>query len=92
MIYQTLITLILFIGIIFTIIEIVRIDAHATKEAPRVVYKYIPRTFNEEQEDPVDVSEIFYTMFQQPSPWVSSIRTYDVKKQENINKYFASQL
>ncbi len=61
-------------------------------EEPNVVYRYIPRTFEEEQWDPVSVTDIFQTMFSQPSPWVGSIRNYDRRKQEKINKYFVSQL
>jgi len=92
MLYKVIITLLLFLGIIFAIIDIVKIDAGLTKKEPRVIYKYIPRTFEEEQEDPVPVSDIFETMFSQPSPWVSSIKSYDIKKQENINSYFISQI
>ena len=55
-------------------------------------YRYIPRTFEEEQLEPVYPSEIFETMFSQPSPWLLSIRNYDRKKQEQINQYFISQL
>lgn len=84
--------LILFFGIIFVITDMVKIDAGLTKKDPKVIYKYIPRTFEEEQEDPVPVSDVFETMFSQPSPWVSSIKTYDIKKQENINQYFITQL
>ena len=61
-------------------------------EERNVVYRYIPRTFEEEQENPVSVSDIFKTMFSNPSPWVNSLRTYDIGKQELINKYFISQL
>ena len=87
-----MITLLLFIGILLTVIDMVKIDAGLTKKEPRVIYKYIPRTFEEEQQDPVPVSDIFETMFSQPSPWVNSIKTYDIKKQENINAYFISQI
>ena len=92
MLYKVIITLLLFVGILFTVIDMVKIDAGLSKKEPKVIYKYIPRTFEEEQEDPVAVSDIFETMFSQPSPWVNSIRTYDIKKQENINSYFVSQL
>ena len=60
--------------------------------APIVEYKYIPRTFEEEMEQPVYVSQIFETMFSQPSPWLLSIRNYDRRKQEAVNAYFISQL
>jgi hypothetical protein len=61
-------------------------------EEPKVVYRYIPRTFEEEQMDPVLVTDIFQTMFSQPSPWIGSIRNYDRRRQEKINKYFVNQL
>ena len=35
---------------------------------PKVVYKYLPRSFTEEQESPIPVSDIFGAMFKQPSP------------------------
>lgn len=92
MLYKVIITLLLFIGILFTVIDMVKIDAGLTKKEPKVIYKYIPRTFEEEQQDPIPVSDIFETMFSQPSPWVNSIKTYDIKKQENINSYFVSQI
>lgn len=57
----------------------------------RVEYKYIPRTMEEEAQEPAYVSEIFKPMFNDPSPWVRSISTYDVEKTEQLNKYFASQ-
>ena len=92
MLYKVIITLLLFIGILFTVIDMVKVDAGLTKKEPKVIYKYIPRTFEEEQQDPIPVSDIFETMFSQPSPWVNSIKTYDIKKQENINSYFVSQI
>ncbi len=61
-------------------------------EEPNIVYRYIPRTFEEEHWDPIPVTDIFQTMFSQPSPWVGSIRNYDRRKQEKINKYFVNQL
>ena len=90
--YKIIILIVLFIGAIFIAIEVTKISTDLSKKHPKVIYRYIPRTFEEEQEDPVPVSDIFETMFSQPSPWVGSIRTYDRRKQENINKYFVSQL
>ena len=92
MIYQVIIALILFLGILFVAVDITRIHAGLTKKEPKVIYRYIPRTFEEEQEDPILISDIFETMFSQPSPWLQSIRTYDIRKQETINKYFITQL
>jgi len=92
MIHIVIILIILFIGTILISVDVTRIKAGLVDKKPRVIYRYIPRTFIEEQEDPIPVTDIFETMFSQPTPWVDSIRTYDRKKQEKINKYFVSQL
>ncbi len=89
---KALIIFILFVGILFVVIEVTRINAQTNGGDPHIIFKYIPRTFEEEMIDPVPVSDIFETMFSQPSPWVGSIRTYDRRKQERINKYFVTQL
>jgi hypothetical protein len=39
---------------------------------PRVEYRFIPRSFEEEQESPVRPSEVFRALFENPDPWVSS--------------------
>ena len=88
--YKTL-TLILFIlGIIFVTASISRSLGEQTKE--KIVYRYIPRTLAEEQEEPAMVSEIFATMFTQPSTWVGEVNDLDTRKKELINQYFVSQI
>jgi len=80
---------IVFIGIILMTISIVQ----STYKCPekQVIYKYVPKTFEEEQDNPTYVSDIFVTMFSQQSPWVYSVQNFDRKKQEDINKFFISQ-
>lgn len=92
MIFKSVIIMALFFGILFVIIEIVRIQAGMMEKEEKIIYRYIPRTFEEEQEDQIPISDVFNTMFSQPSPWVGSIRNYDEEKQEDVNKYFISQL
>ncbi len=84
--------MIFFFGIILLITEIVRVYSGLTYQQPKVIYRYIPRTFEEEQTDPLFASDIFETMFSQPSTWVNSILTYDKRKQEKVNQYFINQL
>ena len=91
-VYGSIILLIVFIGVLLVVVEITRIKAGLTAKPPDVVYRFIPKTFEEEQLDSVTVTDIFETMFSQPSPWVNSVRTYDRMKQERINNYFISQL
>lgn len=92
MVNNALIAIILFFGILFIVVELVKFNMKSQLNNQKTVYRYIPRTFEEEQEDPNNVSEIFNEMFSQPSPWVQSIRTYDREKQERVNKYFITQL
>lgn len=92
MILLAIVILLLFVGSLFIAIDIVKIQSGYYSKDPKIIYKYIPRTFQEEQEDPIAISDIFDTMFSQPSPWVGSIKNYDLRKQDNINKYFITQL
>ena len=39
---------------------------------PKVIYKYVPRTFKEEQENPAQATDIFSKMFKEPSSWWSN--------------------
>jgi hypothetical protein len=90
--YKAIVLLIVFLGILFIAISVVKVQAGLVDHKPEIEYRYIPRTFAEEQMEPVYVSEIFETMFSQPSPWIMSVRSYDQRKQEKVNAYFVSQL
>lgn len=90
MITKFVIIFLVFLGILCIAIAITRNQQSCPP--PQIVHKYIPRTFEEEQDDPVYVSDIFATMFSQPSPWMVSIGNIDNRKQEEINKYFISQV
>lgn len=87
--YKGIIILLLVVGILFVVIETVK-SSHKC-QPQKIVYRYLPRSFEEEQEDPTHVSTLFKTMFTKPSPWVDSIGTYDREAQDKVNKYFISQ-
>jgi len=57
----------------------------------KIIYKYLPRTLEEEETEPIFVSEIFSSMFTQPSVWIDSIYEDDKRKTQLLNKYFISQ-
>lgn len=90
--YKAIILILVFVGILFVTIEVVRVYAGLNKQDPKIEYRYIPRTFEEEQLDAIFPSEIFANLFSQPSAWILSISEYDMKKQEKVNQYFVSQL
>jgi hypothetical protein len=53
-----------------------------TKKCPsnNTIYKYIPRTPEEEAKNPIDIEDIFKPMFSEPSPWVGTFRSNNIKK------------
>jgi hypothetical protein len=57
----------LFIGLIFVVVGYVR--SEAKNPPPRVEFRYVPRTFEQEQEVPVPVLSVFGKMFAERSPW-----------------------
>ena len=83
-----IITITLFIGIVFIIIYFAKKSSSNQKE---IIYKYIPRTLEEEQNEPVYVSEIFNAMFTQPSTWINSVENDKKRQTGQYNAYFISQ-
>jgi hypothetical protein len=89
MIKHVLIMLI-FIGILLIAISLAANSA--TCAPPQIIYRYIPRTFEEEQNEPVYVSDIFKSMFEDQSPWIGDTNDIDTRNKDSINKYFISQI
>ena len=59
---------------------------------PKIEYRYIPRTFEEEQENPAKISQIFSDMFQQTTPWIAGRRQGIYKPQRHqLNIHHISQ-
>jgi hypothetical protein len=56
----------LILGIIFITIGFSRM--YFTKDNSKIIYRYIPRTFNEEQNNPVPLSDLYGRMFQEIEP------------------------
>lgn len=59
--------MVIFIGIILIILDI---KQYKLCKPNKVIYKYVPRTFEEEQEYPTYVSEILGNMFIESTPWI----------------------
>jgi hypothetical protein len=85
--------IIIFVGILMIAINLTQ-NLYNTKNCPKnkTIYKYIPRSFKEEQENPAYVSDIFKTMFTEDSVWVRSINDIDKRKLEQVNSFFISQI
>jgi hypothetical protein len=88
--YKTFILMLFILGIILVTASISKSIGEKSKE--KIIYRYLPRTLAEEQEEPAMVSEIFATMFTQPSTWIGGMNDLDTRKTEAINQYFVSQI
>ena len=82
--FKLIVLILFFIAIIFIVIDITKSYNKCPKR--KIKYKFIPRTFKEEQELPVPINDVFGTMFENPSPWVGSFtKVSDVKTFRNQN-------
>jgi hypothetical protein len=70
---KNLFVILIFIGFVMLIIDYVKKSTYNKCPKNKIIYKYIPRSFKDQQEDPVMISEIFDELFSQPTPWISSI-------------------
>ena len=82
--------IIFIIGIVFLTIYFMA-KSEVSKCDKKIVYKYLPRTLEEEETEPIFASQIFAPMFTQPSVWIDSIFEDDKRKTTLLNKYFISQ-
>ncbi len=87
--YKNILILLIVLGVIFIIIDLVKTETVCPPN--KIIYRYIPRTFDEEQNAPAFVTDIFKTMFTQPSPWINSVDSIYYRHKEDVNKFFISQ-
>lgn len=60
--------------------------------APTVEYRYIPRTFEQDQDNPVRVTQLFDKMFNEPDPFIGNFKINGkAPTNSRINKYFISR-
>jgi hypothetical protein len=86
-----IIILLLIMGFIFLYIDqYKRLSAKMNEQ--KIVYRYIPRIPADEMNDNIFPSDVFETMFSQPTPWLVSINDLDARKNEELNRYFVSQI
>ena len=54
------------------IYELIRLNTIKKCPKPYIQYKYLPRSFENEQNTPISLINIFNKMFSYPSPWMMS--------------------
>lgn len=87
---KNIIIIIIFLGILFIVIDIVKTNKECPKN--KIIYRYIPRTFDEEMNAPSFATDVYKVMFSQPDPWIYSIDNMILNKREDINQFFISQV
>jgi hypothetical protein len=86
---KSYVTLFFFIGILM--ITVGYINQKQKCPPPIIEYRYIPRTFEQQQDNPVKISQVYSQMFEEPSPWVAGFKLGTESKGSATNKYFISQ-
>ena len=66
---KSLLLLLFFIGIVMIIVGYIRNFQKC--DEPKIEYRYVPRTFFEEQIAPTDLKKSFSSMFDDPSAWTA---------------------
>ena len=66
---RSLIIFFFFIGVIFIMMG----ERHNICTPPRVEYRYIPRTFEQEQVDKVPILSTYGDLFTKATPWEMSV-------------------
>ena len=70
--WKNLMTILILLIIFLITIEITKINTKRSCPLPVIEYRYVPRSFKDEQEQPVSIEDIFGVMFSKPSPWMVS--------------------
>lgn len=83
----------LFVGVIFILVGYIRSQRHCPPA--KIEYRFVPKTWVEEQENPVPVTDIFASMFFESTPFInhesSKLLPPPTQQQKDINKFFISQ-
>ena len=68
---KSFIFLFLFIGLILVVVGYVKSNQQCPP--PTVQFRYVPKTFTDEQSTPIPLVSIFGKMFEDASPWQSAV-------------------
>jgi hypothetical protein len=88
-----IISIILFVGFLFLYIDLYnKFNKKNNTPSEKIVYRYIPRVPYDELQQEVFPTDIFESMFSQPTPWINTFNDLDARQAKLINKYFMSQI
>lgn len=89
---NVLLLTLLFIALVLIVLGYIKATYHCPPR--KVEYRYVPRSFIEDQKEPVPVTDIFAKMFYESQPWISheagKLLPPPNLQQKDINKFFIS--
>jgi hypothetical protein len=80
----TISNILLVIAIVFIAIGLTR--AEQLSKPQKEIIRYIPRTLEEEQKEPVKAEKLFKTMFEQQTPWIGSFNNNNIVDRRKLDK------
>jgi len=80
----TISNILLVIAIVFIAIGLTR--AEQLSKPQKETIRYIPRTLEEEQKEPVKAEKLFKTMFEQQTPWIGSFNNSNIVDRRKLDK------
>lgn len=81
--FKNILILLFLCGFICIIVGV--LNSYKQCPPPQIEYRFIPRTFREEQENPVPLLAIYGDMFEKPSPWVQSFNIHLDRDKYDVN-------
>lgn len=84
---KSVVILLLLIGIILVAVGYVK--SNQSCPPPVVEFRYVPKSFEQEQDVPTPVLSLFGKMFENSSPWMTTqgyTSNWNERKIENVNK------
>jgi len=89
--WQNLLIIIILLILFLIVIELTRLNTSKKCPKPIIEYRYVPRSFKDEQEEPVSIEDIFGIMFSRPSPWMISHGINENGRQALVNTGFTNR-
>lgn len=87
-----IITILLTTGFIFLYMDLYNRLSNKLKPNEKIIYRYVPKIPYDELEQQVFPTDIFETMFSQPTPWINNYNDLNARQSKLVNKYFISQI
>ncbi len=87
-----IIGILFFIGFLFLYMDLYNRMNIQSQPTEKIIYRYIPRVPYDELQTEIFPTDIFDSMFSQPSPWINTFNDLDARQSKLTNKYFISQI